>query len=177
MDNVFISSHGIGELYLDVRDMHWYMLNSSYFNIHKEIPFFRLLLEMASLHMRYYHRLNSNRLFLPQIVIEFGNLTSWFILGFKMLDDLTKDLFPTGDIQTLDYCMEFSQQRLNHKKLDFFITNKWKLRETLARIERALFNLELNLRRLFEIMYSLFPKNSKFRKDLEKLKNCFSMIL
>lgn len=44
MDRVFIPSCGIGELYVDVRDMYWYMLNSSYFNIHKEIPFFRLLL-------------------------------------------------------------------------------------------------------------------------------------
>ena len=63
MDGVFIPSHGIVEILLDVRDLHWYMLNSSYFNIDKEIPFFRLLIDMASLRMRYYHRLNANRLF------------------------------------------------------------------------------------------------------------------
>ena len=63
MDGVFIPSHGIVEILLDVRDLHWYMLNSSYFNIDKETPFFRLLIDMASLRMRYYHRLNANRLF------------------------------------------------------------------------------------------------------------------
>ena len=29
MDGVFIPSHGIGEILLNVRDLHWYMLNSS----------------------------------------------------------------------------------------------------------------------------------------------------
>ena len=32
---MFIPSHGIGEIRLDVRDLYWYMLNSSYFNIEK----------------------------------------------------------------------------------------------------------------------------------------------
>ena len=53
---------------------------------------------------------------------------------------------------------------------DFFIADKWELRETLRTIERVLFNLELNLNRIFSIMYSLFPKNSKFQKDLSKTK-------
>ena len=44
MDRVFIPSHGIGEIQLDLQDMHWYMLNSSFFEIEKEIPFFRLCL-------------------------------------------------------------------------------------------------------------------------------------
>ena len=29
MDGVFIPSHGIDEILLNVRDLHWYMLNSS----------------------------------------------------------------------------------------------------------------------------------------------------
>ena len=37
MDDMFIPSHDIGEICLDVRDLYWYMLNSSYFNIEKEI--------------------------------------------------------------------------------------------------------------------------------------------
>ena len=53
-NQVFIPSHGIGELYHDVGNMHWYMHNSSLFNFQKEIPFFKFILDMASLHMRYY---------------------------------------------------------------------------------------------------------------------------
>ena len=53
-NQVFIPSNGIGELYLDVFDMHWYYYESTLFNIDKEIPFMKLLLDMASLRMRYY---------------------------------------------------------------------------------------------------------------------------
>ena len=48
-NQVFIPSNGIGELYLDVFDMHWYHYESSYFNIDKEIQFMKLLLDMAGL--------------------------------------------------------------------------------------------------------------------------------
>ena len=114
MDGVLIPSHGIGEILLDVRDLHWYMLNSSYFNIDNEIPFFRLLINMASIHMRYYHRLNANSLFLPQIIIDLGEVTAYFILDFKKLKDLCNDIFAKSDIETLDYCLEVYWQHLNH---------------------------------------------------------------
>ena len=52
-NQAFIPSRGIGELYLDVGNMHWYMHNSSLFNFQKEILFFKLVLDMASLRMRY----------------------------------------------------------------------------------------------------------------------------
>ena len=61
-NQVFVPSNGIGELHLDVFDMYWYYYESTLFNIDKEIPFMKLLLDMASLRMRYYQRLNGNRL-------------------------------------------------------------------------------------------------------------------
>ena len=54
---LFISSHGLGEIYLDLSNMYWYMHNSSYYNFSKEIPFFKFLLDMTSLHMRCYAQL------------------------------------------------------------------------------------------------------------------------
>ena len=60
MTNRFIPSNGVGELYLDVSDMHWYLYELSCYNIDKEIPFMKLLLDMASLQMRYYLQLNGN---------------------------------------------------------------------------------------------------------------------
>ena len=141
MDGVFIPSHGIGEILLDVRDLHWYMLNSSYFSIDKEIPFFIILINMDSLRMRYYHRLKINRLFSLQIIIDLREVTTCFILGFKKLKDLCKDIFAKSDIETLDYCLEVYRQHLNHEKFDFFIADKWKLLEALKRIDGALFTL------------------------------------
>ena len=57
-NRLFIPSNGIGELYLDGRDMYWYIHNSTKFSHLKEIPYFKLLLDMASLRMRYYVQLN-----------------------------------------------------------------------------------------------------------------------
>ena len=54
----FIPSNGIGKIYLDLSDMCWYYYESSAFNIDKEIPFLKLLLNMASLPMRYYININ-----------------------------------------------------------------------------------------------------------------------
>ena len=45
----FIPSNGAGEIYLDVSNMHWYLYESSCYNIDKEIPLMKLLLDMASL--------------------------------------------------------------------------------------------------------------------------------
>ena len=39
MNHRLISSNGIGELYLDVSDMRWYLYESSCYNIDKEIPY------------------------------------------------------------------------------------------------------------------------------------------
>ena len=54
MNSVFILSHGIGEVYIDVLDLRWRMLSSSFYNFRKNIPFFKLLLDMDSLMMRCY---------------------------------------------------------------------------------------------------------------------------
>ena len=36
---LFIPSNGIGEIYIDILDMHWYMYNSSCFNLTKKFHF------------------------------------------------------------------------------------------------------------------------------------------
>ena len=117
----FIPSHGIGELYLDVGNKYWYMHNSSLFNFQKEIPFFKLILDMASLCMRYYLRLNGNHLFVPQTLLDIGRISTYLFKSFITIKSLTEDLFCTGDIETLDYCMEVYRQFVSHEPLDFFI--------------------------------------------------------
>ena len=51
-NQVFIPSHGLGEIYLNIEDNRWYGHNSSCFDYQNEIPFFKLLHDMASLCMR-----------------------------------------------------------------------------------------------------------------------------
>ena len=118
--------------------------------------------------MRYFQRLNANRIFSPQIITDLGYATTYFTLSFNKLKELSKDLFAIGDIETLDYCLEIYRQHSNHEKLDFFIADKWEIKDCLKTIERTLLNLEFNLNKIFSFIYTLFPKNSKFRKRLTK---------
>ena len=118
-NRLFIPSNGIGEIYLDVRDMYLHMHNSTKFSHLKEIPFFELLLDMASLRMRYYMQLNGNCLFVPQTLKDIWRFSTYFIKSFITIKSLSKDLFSTGDIETLDYCMEVYTQWENCEPFDF----------------------------------------------------------
>ena len=171
--HVFILSHGLGEIYLDLSNMCWYMYNSSYFNLKKEIPFFKFFLDMASLRMRYYTQLNVNHLFLPQIILDIGRRSTYLILSFIKITSLSKDLFCTVDIETLDYCIEVYRQFINREPLDFFISDKWELRLALTKLRDELFHFEFCLKIFFTLLYSFFPTKSKFRENLIKAEQLF----
>ena len=125
MNNLpFIPSHGLGEIYLNPRDTHWFMENSSFYDKKKEIPFLKLILDMKSLCMRYYLRISSRPLeniWERILIADFNKITSPLILSFEKIISLSEDLFCTGDIMTNDQCIEIYQQYLNNKPLDFFI--------------------------------------------------------
>ena len=171
--HVFTPSHGLGEIYLDLSIMYWYMHNSSYFNLKKKIPFFKLLLEMASLRMRYYTQLNVNLPFLPQIILGVGKMSTYLIQSFIKIKSLCKELFCTGDIETLDYCMEVYGQFINREPLDFFISGNWELRLGLTKLRDELFHFKFCLKRLFTVLYSFFPMKSKFGENLIKTEQLF----
>ena len=146
------------------------MHDSSIFNIQKEIPFMKLLLDMASLRMRYYLHLNGNRLLVPQTIIDIGHTSAILVRTFIKIQSLSEDLFFTGDIETVDYCMKIYRQYLNKELLDFFISGAWEIECALQKMESELFKFSECLEKLFILFYSLFPKKLKFRKDLNDTK-------
>ena len=75
-------------------------------------------------------------------------------------------MFCTGDIETVDYCMEVYRQFLNNEPLDFFISGNWEIQLALQNIKLELFRFSEGLEILFILFYCLFPKKSKFRKNL-----------
>ena len=158
-NQVFIPLNGVGELYLDVFDMHWYMHDSSIFNIQKEIPFMKLLLDMASLQMRYYLHLNGNRLLVQQTIIDIGHISAILVRNFTTSQSMSEDLFCTEDIETVDFCMEVYRQYLNKEPLDFFIWSAWEIERALQKMESELFKFSECLEKLLTLFYSLFPKN------------------
>ena len=134
-NQVFISSHGIGKMYLDVSGMFWYCYESTVFNIDKEIPFMKQLLDMSSYHMRYYMRLNGGAVGMPQ-VLDNGPLSAKILRSFIKIKDLSEDMFCAGDIVTVDYYMEVYTQFLNNEPFYIFIAATREIRDTLDKIDR-----------------------------------------
>ena len=136
MSNRFIPSNVVGELYLDVSDMQWYLYESYCYNIDKEILFMKLLLDMASLTMRCYWQLNGNRLLLPQAILNLGYTCPMLTKSFIKIKSLSEDFFCTGDIQTLNYCMKVYSQFLNNEPSDFFCIWLLRNRTCMSRYEK-----------------------------------------
>ena len=53
---------------------------------------------------------------------------------FIKIKALSEDLFCTGDIETVNYCMEVYRQLLYNKLLDFFISGRWEIELALRNI-------------------------------------------
>ena len=94
-NHVFIPSHGFGEIYLNVEDNRWYGHNSSCFDYRREILFLKLLHDMASLRMGYYLKINNNRFFLPQTLLDLGRVSPYLLKSFIKIRILSEDLFCT----------------------------------------------------------------------------------
>ena len=78
-----------------------------------------LLSDTASLRMRYLLRLNGNRFLLSQTILDTGYNVAILVQIFIKIKALSEDLFCTGDIETVDYCMEVYRQYSNNELLDF----------------------------------------------------------
>ena len=74
---------------------------------------------MASLHMRYYVQLNGNRLLVPQTLLNIGRISTYLNKSFITIKSLREELFCTGDIETIDYCMEVYRHYENCEPFDF----------------------------------------------------------
>ena len=174
-NRVFIPSNGIGEIYLDLSDMCWYSYESSTINIDKEIPFLKLLLDMASLRMRYYINITlDERIGIPQIILDIGRHSAKLIRSLIRIKNLSKDMFCTGDIVIVDNCMGIYRQFLNREPFDFFIVGIWEIREALDKIHQELKIFQENSEQLFRLFYNLLPKNSKFWENLDDTEEMFN---
>ena len=123
-------------MYKDVSDMFWYYYESTFFNIDKEIPFMKLLLDMSSLRMRYYSRLNESVVGMPQVILDIRYLSAKIVRSFIKIKDLSEDMFCTGDVVTVEYFMEVYTQFLKNEPFKFFIVATREIRDTLDKIDR-----------------------------------------
>ena len=93
MNRVFIPSHGIGEVYIDLSDMYWYMYDSFFYNLKKEIPFFKLLLDLGSLYMRCRMQLNVQEtdIYRRILMIDFRKESTYLLRSFMKIESLSED--------------------------------------------------------------------------------------
>ena len=90
---------------------------------------------------------------------DIGRISTYFIKSFITIKSLSKDLFSTSDIETLDYCMEIYRQWENRESFDFFIADKWEIREALLKMQGELLNFRSYLESLFTLFIVYFQKN------------------
>ena len=64
-------------------------------------------------------------------------------------------MFCSGEIVTVDYCMEIYTQFLNEEAFDFFIVGMWEIREALHKIHHELKIFQEKSEQLFRLFYNL----------------------
>ena len=135
----YISFSGIGEIEFVVRRKDWYKCDATEFNADKTIPFIKLLIDLFGAGRKYYR--NQTRLEryknyprLPKDIMKTVARLSSFI-KIKILSD---DMFSTGDIQTIDSCLEVFRQYTSGEALDSFLWNAWEIERTLSLLQPEL---------------------------------------
>ena len=118
MNGVFIPSHGI---YVDVFYLRWQMLNSSFYNFRKNIPFFKLLLEMGSLMMRCYIRFDVRETDACNIILlnDFREKNAYLMRSYKKIESLFEILVATSGNEAYNHYMKVFDQYVQNGKRNF----------------------------------------------------------
>ena len=149
ISNQFIPLRGLGEVYICVADDMWTMHDCFYYNPLKEIPFFKLLLELGSLNMRFIFRGYEERdIFNSTVINDFKEKTTVLIFSFIKIQDLCDDLFATGHIEAIECCMIVFHRFIKRKLGDYFFEDYIACQEIKKNIT--------NLKKRTKKFYTLF---------------------
>ena len=110
---------------------------------------------------------------LPQIITDVIKISSKIIKNFKRIQNLTDDLVCTGEIQTIDYCLEVYRQYIENEDFDPFLYNALEINLTLRSLKPELEDFYKNLEKLFIQLFRLLKYNGIFINDLYKLEKTF----
>ena len=110
---------------------------------------------------------------LPQIITDVIKISSKIIKNFKRIQNLTDDLVCTGEIQTIDYCLEVYRQYIENEDFDPFLYNALEINLTLRSLKPELEDFNENLEKLFIQLFKLLKYNGIFINDLYKLEKTF----
>ena len=83
MNNRFIASHGIGEIYADPLEMAWSMFDSSLLDRKKELPLFQFVLDLASLLFKYNRELMRENIWNRTLILDLNNIIKEMVFSFE----------------------------------------------------------------------------------------------
>ena len=128
----YIPFGGIGEIEFVVRRKDWHKCDATEFNADKTIPFIKLLIDLAGAGTKYYQ--NQTRLKryenYPRLAKDIMKTATQLSCYFIKIKNLSDDMFITGDIQTIDYCLEVYRQYTSGEVFDPFYGMRGKLKGT-----------------------------------------------
>ena len=58
--------------------------------------------------------------------------------SFIKIKKLSDDIFSTGDIRTIDYCLEVYRKYISGERFDNFLWNAWEIKRTLSLLQPKL---------------------------------------
>ena len=79
----------------------------------------------------------------PPLAVDILKTASKLACSFQKSEELTDDLFCTGDFQTIDYCLEVYRQYRSGEQFDYFLWNRWEIKRTLSGLHPEMINLIL----------------------------------
>ena len=127
--------------------------------------------------MRYYKNITiDERIGILQIILDIAKHSAKLILSFLRIKNLSEDMFCTGDIVTVDYCMEIYRQFLSGELFDFSMVGMRKIREALHQIHQELKILQEKSEQLFRCSIIYYLKTQNLEKILMTLRKCLKKI-
>ena len=171
MNNRFIASHGIGEIFVDPFNMAWDKYDSSFLDRKKELPLFHLVLDLASLLYKYGGELMRENIWNRMLILDLNNIIKEIVFSFEKIVVLSDDLFCTGHLRTRQDCIDVYEQFMNNEPLNFFDCN-----EEIGEIMKFTDKEVKNFKKLLTDLLTIFPcliKKSSNEDVFEELKKYF----
>ena len=110
----YIPSGGIGEIEYDTEE-------ATRFNKDQAVPFLKFITDLIDTLSRYRNQTRLGRYErYPQLAKEILETASGLANSYLKIKDYSEELFCTGDIPAIDYCLEVYRQYLNNEPFDVF---------------------------------------------------------
>ena len=171
----YIPFGSIGEIEFVVRRKEWYKFDATEFNADKTIPFIKLLIDLVGAGAKYYQnqtRLGRYKNYL-QLAIDIMKTATRLSRSFIKIKKLSDDIFSTGDIRTIDYCLEVYRQYISGERFDNFLWNAWGIERTLSLLQPKLIKFKKETVKLFIQIKKLMNKDSIAKLTPYKLQRLF----